>query len=238
MFEFVDKEWKALKIKGSCAFVIKGKFRRLKDCLRRWNVDTFGWIDSRVEDVAKDINVCDDNFVTLFGVSDAQGVLSVALEVEELEKKRIEASRSFWNNLQRRECILKQKSKVAWCKEGDLNTRFFHTSLKARCRRNFLGSIDTGLGRVEHVAGVKEAVKCFFKSKYRESGIRRPCLDGVQFDQLDNREDLELEDIFTMEENTLSSEIFAFISEFYTKANLPKAISASFIALIPKVDNP
>ncbi|XP_058784139.1 uncharacterized mitochondrial protein AtMg00310-like [Vicia villosa] len=34
--------------------------------------------------------------------------------------------------------------------------------------------------------------------------------------------------------NTLSSEIFAFVSEFYTKENLPKAVSASFIALIPK----
>ncbi|XP_058775761.1 uncharacterized protein LOC131650039 [Vicia villosa] len=34
LVEFVDKEWKALRIKGSCAFVVKEKFRCLKESLR------------------------------------------------------------------------------------------------------------------------------------------------------------------------------------------------------------
>ncbi|XP_058777028.1 uncharacterized protein LOC131651376 [Vicia villosa] len=36
----------------------------------------------------------------------------------------------------------------------------------------------------------------------------------------------------------IEKDVFDFVSEFHSRANLPKAISASFTALIPKIDNP
>ncbi|CAI8609841.1 unnamed protein product [Vicia faba] len=38
--------------------------------------------------------------------------------------------------------------------------------------------------------------------------------------------------------NTLAGDIYAFVSEFHSKENLHKVVTSSFIALIPKVENP
>lgn len=38
--------------------------------------------------------------------------------------------------------------------------------------------------------------------------------------------------------NLLSGDILKFVVEFYYRANFPTAVSATFLALIPKVENP
>lgn len=106
--EFVEK-WKALEIVGVISFV-KEKFKLLKESLRRWNIEFFGWIDVRVKNVIKQINVCDDKFVTIYGEEGAFGLLNTNVEGTTISVDKAEASRSFWNNLQRRECLLKHKS--------------------------------------------------------------------------------------------------------------------------------
>lgn len=111
----------------------------------------------------KNINVCDDKFVTIHGEDGTLGFSCLEEVVEVVSLERSEASCSFWNNLRRRESILRQKSRIRWCLEGDLNTRFFHNSLKERNRRNFLGCVATSSGTVQDVAGVKDEVKRFLK---------------------------------------------------------------------------
>src|SRR4051812_24094425 len=132
-----------MKYVGSAAFFAKEKLKNLKVSLHRWKIEVFGWINLRVEDAAAKINVCHDKFVTLYGEEGSQGLVSVEVEGESISKKRLVATRSFWKNLQRRECLLKQKSRVKWCRERDLNTRFFHNVMKSRVRSNVIGSIAT-----------------------------------------------------------------------------------------------
>ncbi|CAI8592620.1 unnamed protein product [Vicia faba] len=173
---------------------------------------------------------------------------------------------SFWNNLRRCESMLKQKSRLRSCREYDLNTRFFHNIIKARTRSHYIGGVDSVHGRVTDVAGVKEEVRRFFEEKYREINLRRPRLDGLQFEGLSQLEAANLKEPFSVEEirdvvwefdgnkcpgldgynfifvcmcwNSLEGDIYKFVEEFHAKANLPKAVSTSFIALIPKVYNP
>ncbi|XP_058745931.1 uncharacterized protein LOC131618790 [Vicia villosa] len=99
-----------------------------------------------------------------------------------------------------------------------------------------------------------------------DSGFSRPRLDGLDFPLLSSLDSQQLEASFSLEEikgvvwecdgdkcpgpdgfnfnflrkcwEIVEKDVFNFVSEFHGKENIPKAISASFIALIPKCDNP
>lgn len=118
------QEWNAMVCLGSAAFVVKEKFKRLKVSLRKWNTEVFGWIDMRVEEEVKKINSCDDDFVSIFGGHHDGDWESVELQGSVISNVKREATRSFWNNLHRKESLILQKSIIKWCKEEDSNTRF------------------------------------------------------------------------------------------------------------------
>ncbi|XP_058782911.1 uncharacterized protein LOC131657540 [Vicia villosa] len=179
--EFVDKEWKNLKFTGTASFVLKEKLKHLKSSLRRWNEEVFGWVDLKLEDVVKKINVCDDKFVSIHGADGALGLSNMDGEVDAMSHERSEATCSFWNNFRRRESLLRQKSRIKWCKEGYLNTRFFHNLLKDRNMKNYIGSVETISGRVLDVKGVKEEVKRLFEVKYSELPFCSPTLEVSSF---------------------------------------------------------
>lgn len=58
-----------------------------------------------------------------------------------------------------------QKSRMRWDSEGDLNMRYFHSFLKERRRRNFIGGADSESGMMESLEEVKERVRGFFANK-------------------------------------------------------------------------
>lgn len=119
---------------------------------------------------------------------------------------------------------------------------------------------------MEDVQGVKNEIRRFFQQKFQESNIRRPRMEGLAFAQLSRVDADTLEMPFTVEEildvvkefdgnkcsgpdgfnfnfirrcwNIISVDVCNFVAEFFDRANLPKAVSASLISLIPKVENP
>ncbi|CAJ2637088.1 unnamed protein product [Trifolium pratense] len=251
-FSFVEKSWKGFIVQGSKAFVLKEKFRLLKDCLRKWNIEVFGLLDLNIDKTVKDLNDIED----LLG---GEGV-----DVELTRREGL--NKEFWRQLHFKESLLKQKSRMRWVKEGDSNTRFFHESIKSRRRRNQLVALKDGNQWVQGVDEVKGFVQNFFENNFRESWESRPNLNGIQFQSLNTADNLLLLAPFTLEEvrevvwssdgnkcpgpdgfnfNFLTTcweivkfDIMDFFSEFYNKSSLPKAITASFIALIPKKDHP
>ncbi|XP_058785888.1 uncharacterized protein LOC131660624 [Vicia villosa] len=56
---FMAKEWLCLEIRGRGDFVLIEKLKKLKDRLRVWNREVFGWIDLRVEEDTEKINTID-----------------------------------------------------------------------------------------------------------------------------------------------------------------------------------
>lgn len=76
--------------------------------------------------------------------------LIVKVKVD-LTSSRRQKNKMIWSNLHLKECLLKQKSRHKWIKEGDLNSRFFHGMLNMRRRRNNIVALVTGSGRVKEL---------------------------------------------------------------------------------------
>ncbi|XP_058721864.1 uncharacterized protein LOC131593391 [Vicia villosa] len=100
---FVEFEWKAIIVRGRGDFILKEKFRIIKDKLRWWNITVFGKFDLEVEEGVRELNEADDCDV----LDD---------EIQAIKKN---ASSRFWLNLRIKENMLIQKSRLKWLNDGD-----------------------------------------------------------------------------------------------------------------------
>lgn len=48
--KFVKSEWNSFYVKGRVARVLKEKLKLLRDNLRWWNKNVFGWIDLKIKE--------------------------------------------------------------------------------------------------------------------------------------------------------------------------------------------
>ncbi|PNX82625.1 cysteine-rich receptor-like protein kinase [Trifolium pratense] len=53
---FVESSWKSFNIQGKKTFVLKEKFKMLRERLKVWNKDVFGFLDLNIEKTVKEIN--------------------------------------------------------------------------------------------------------------------------------------------------------------------------------------
>lgn len=121
-------------------------------------------------------------------------------------------------------------------------------------------------GCIEKAGEVKFIAKSYFESVFLETGGNRPTLEGVFFKQIYHEESIMLEEYFSLEEikeviwnspgdkspgpdefnmnfykrcwEFLKDDLFNFANIFFLKAILPRAVTSSFLTLIPQVDNP
>jgi hypothetical protein len=249
---FVETCWKGFVVSGKKAFVLKEKFRLLKERLKLWNKEVFGFLDLNIEKTVKELN----DFEGLLGGDDPDSLLTI----------REGLNRDFWRQLHHKESLLKQKSRVKWVKEGDSNSKFFHESIKSRRRRNHMVALKDGDNWIQGVEEVKDFVKDFFENNFSESRFDRPNLNGIQFQSLSVEDNIMLLSPFNIEEvkeviwcsdgskcpgpdgfnfkflkvcwDIIKNDIMAFLHEFFGNAFLPKAFTASFLTLIPKKDHP
>lgn len=96
--------------------------------------------------------------------------------------------------------LWRQKSRIEWIKEGDCNTRFFHTTLVRR--RNMAESLQDDQGEwVTDKAKLKDMALSFFTNLF----TAEPCLgEGVfirgRFPSLSEAKSCELEKEYSLEE--------------------------------------
>lgn len=159
-----------------------------------------------------------------------------------------------------------QKARLKWLGEGDANTSFFQASIRIRRRHNNILALRCGDAWVEGVQEIKETVTNHFQEIYSDSFSNRPRLDGLHFNQISAEDNLMLAASFSEEEireavwscdggkspgpdgfnfnfikscwDFLHKEVCDLVQEFYTNGKLPRGVSSSFVALIPKNDNP
>lgn len=98
------------------------------------------------------------------------------------------------------ESLWRQKSRVAWLKLGDKNTRFFQVIANNRFKRNMVGSVKVNGRVLEDPKEIKEAVVVHFSNNFMEERSIRPKLGGVFIRKLNKDAANHLQSRFAMGE--------------------------------------
>ncbi|PNX97198.1 cysteine-rich receptor-like protein kinase, partial [Trifolium pratense] len=249
---FVENLWGNLQVGGKKAYVMKEKLKKAKEELKKWNKEVFGVLDLNIEKTVQELNEVE-------GLIASDEVVASLVDKGGIQKR-------FWEQLHHKESLLKQKSRMRWVIDGDANSRYFHASIKGRRRKNQLVSIKKGDEWLQGVDCIKNEVKLHFEQNFIEEWLDRPFLSGIEFNKLNDDDNAILLKPFGEEEvreviwncdgnkspgpdgfnlnffkdcwSMVKSDILDFLNEFHHSAILPKAITASFLALIPKKDHP
>ncbi|XP_058760697.1 uncharacterized protein LOC131634030 [Vicia villosa] len=160
---FMKEEWKKIEFKGRGDYCLVEKLKILKNQISWWNKTVYGWIDLKIDKDGKEMHSLDNVFAHF-----ASNI------PEEVVLERIKVVEDFWDNINKREGLLRLKSGQLWLSKGDDNTRYFHNSLKERRRRNSICSNDTSAGRMEGVDEIKEFTFKHFENFFKEEVHFRP----------------------------------------------------------------
>lgn len=82
-------KWWSYTIEGWGSFILKEKFKRLKEDIKKWNKEVFGSMDLKIEEKKKEIQKLD----IIDGVFLSQGV-------RDYEKKQVESFVVLWHQTQ------------------------------------------------------------------------------------------------------------------------------------------
>ncbi|XP_024640624.1 uncharacterized protein [Medicago truncatula] len=161
---------------------------------------------------------------------------------------------------------LMKQSRLNWLRDGDANSKFFHSVLAARRRLNSLSSILVDGVVVEGVQPFRQAVFTHFKNHFLDPRLERPGVGHLQFRKLSYLERGGLTKPFSEDEikaavwdcdsfkspgpdginlgffksfwPEIKTDLVRFVTEFHRNGKLAKGINSTFIALIPKVASP
>ncbi|KAL6225316.1 hypothetical protein ACLB2K_004166 [Fragaria x ananassa] len=86
------------------------------------------WSKTRFEDIQRKIQSVRDKLAVFYDSSLSSPCLEVRVELEKELKELMHKEQTFW----------RQRSRVLWLAEGDLNTRYFHQKATNRKKKNTL----------------------------------------------------------------------------------------------------
>ena len=164
--------------------------------------------------------------------------------------------------------ILKQKTQLQWFKEGDTNSKYFHSLIRGRRRKLFIHRIctdeDTWIQGDENIA--KEACM-YFQNIFTEKSDKISeevlnCIPRMVTDeqnqllqQMPNMQELK-KVVFSMNPNSapgpdgfggkfyqscwdiIKEDVLKAVQHFFCGNILPKYISYACLVLLPKIDHP
>ncbi|PNX64714.1 cysteine-rich receptor-like protein kinase, partial [Trifolium pratense] len=93
-----------------------------------------------------------------------------------------------------------QQSRSLWLKEGDANSKYFHTVAAGRHRGNAISVIQVGGATLEGVSPIRQAVFSHFASHFKSSNVERPGVDNLLFKRLNHVECSSLTKPFSEDE--------------------------------------
>ncbi|GKV46217.1 hypothetical protein SLEP1_g53216 [Rubroshorea leprosula] len=251
--ETIRIAWNLGEINGGKGYKLKEKLKMTKKALKDWSSKSMADVDRKISESEKMIVVIDE-----------QGEKNTLSDID-IEKRR-NCFLELWKHLRIKERMWQQNSRMAWLKEGDVNTKFFHRCVKGRSRRNEINYILIKGKQHTGVLGIKKAVAEYFEELFTEEIWQRPRLDGISFNQISGEDNELLTALFSELEikqaiwecssskspgpdgfnfrfikemwEDIKSEIIDFVQEFHRLGRLVRGSNASFIVLIPKVENP
>jgi len=124
---------------------------------------------------------------------------SVALSDEEIQELHGHSEELF--SLSRiNSSIWWQQVRMHWLREGDANSKFYHSIISSRSRRNTIQFFMVDGVLVEGVDNVRSTVFSYFSSQFQARRSNRPSMEGMQFRSLSCREGADLIKPFSLDE--------------------------------------
>ncbi|CAJ2662016.1 unnamed protein product [Trifolium pratense] len=250
---FVREKWNSFQVDGWAGHVLKEKFKLIKAGLKEWHRVHTHNLPSRIESLKARLAALDEKGEEeVLSEEELTEFHGVSLDIQSLS--RMHASISW------------QQSRSLWLKDGDANSKYFHSVLASRGRRNAMSVVQVDGITIEGVEPIRQAVFSHFECHFKASNVDRPGVADLQFKSLNHVENGSLIKPFTEAEVKsavwdcdsfkspgpdginfgfikdfwveLRGDIMRFLSEFHRNGKLAKGINSTFIALIPKVDSP
>ena len=115
--------------------------------------------------------------------------LNEAKNTEENKAEFLDVSKQMDNLLQKQEIYWAQRSRISWMKNGDRNTKFFHSKTTQRRKKNHINGIKNSQGQwVEELEEVVEVASDYFDNLF-SAGVANQmeeCLNTVSNEVTDN----------------------------------------------------
>jgi len=171
--EIVQEVWN-YQIDGSLLFQITKKLRILKAHLRKLNRDQYFDITSKKSEARK----------ALF---DIQNEVSLDPSNPALRLREKSALSQLISLSYSEEKFFKQKARVQWLAEGDLNTGYFHKVVKKRQQRNKVASLNRSDGSLILESEEIKAEAVGYYKNLLDAGVSLPYPGRPDFEQLLSR---------------------------------------------------
>ncbi|PNX70836.1 cysteine-rich receptor-like protein kinase, partial [Trifolium pratense] len=151
------------------------KFKLIKGALKEWHKTHVRNLPSRIDSLKDRVSVLDQK-----GEEEDLSVDEIA-ELHEATKDIFSLSRLHTS-------ISWQQSRSLWLKEGDANSKYFHSVLAGRRRRNAISVIQVGGNTLEGVSPIRQAMFTHFAEHFRKINVERPGVDNLLFKRLNHFE--------------------------------------------------
>ncbi|GFZ18132.1 hypothetical protein Acr_26g0014010 [Actinidia rufa] len=247
--DLVKKWWEGYEVHGSPSYRLARKLRALKEDLKMWNREVFGWVEIRLATLTEELQNLEykDQSSGLFEEERDRGG-----EVRAKIGRLLIAEETSW----------RQKSRAIWLSEGDRNTAFFHHVANAHRRYNYNGKIRVDGALHENQDMLASGIVGFYGKLYREPEQWRPRVAGLRLPSLNMEEMESLERPFWEEEvsevvmglrgdkapgpdgftlaflqhcwSMVKDDIMAVFEQFHAEGVFEKSLNAAFIVLILK----
>jgi hypothetical protein len=168
---FVKEKWGSLNGVGWGGFVLKEKLKVMKGALKEWHVAYAQNLSSRIDSLKDRLSTLDLN-----GEEDT---------LSEAELEELHGLTSDIHSLSRRQASINwQQSRLKWLKEGDANSKYFHSMLATRRRGNAISSVQVDGVTLEGVHPVRQAVFSLFATHFKARAMTRPGVKNLRFRRL------------------------------------------------------
>ncbi|KAF5784203.1 putative RNA-directed DNA polymerase [Helianthus annuus] len=185
---------------------------------------------------------------------------------EEEEWIMLECKKKLKEEEDRKNRDLKQRARIRWAKDGDENSKFFHSMINCRKASNVIHGLDIEGSWVSKPSLVKKEVFRYFRDKFVEPWEVRPSLVCPGIKRLSVDEAQSLEAPFSRQEikaaafdcgddrapgpdginfrfvkhfwSVLEDDFYNILTAFYESGVINVGCGSSFIALIPKIKDP
>nr|GEU59798.1 hypothetical protein [Tanacetum cinerariifolium] len=249
----VNKSWSEGLYNGTPDIILKNKLKKLKGDIKEWNYSKRVESNRLKEELKKRIFDWDQKAeLGSLSPNDVDAMEELLLELMHLEQNDRNS--------------LNQKSRVKWAIEGDENTKFFHTLVNKKARKQAINGLIWNGSWTEDMDTIKNAAFSHYQDRFKESTHQRPKFRSSLFRKLEASDATFLEASISIDEikdavwscsgsksqcpdginfnflrrywELLKHDFFNAIKHFKSSAILARGCNPSFIVLVPKINDP